>query len=67
MNDKLLKSNEVAERLAISKAFAYRLMKTGEIPVVRIGKSVRVLPEKLDEFIREHSPISETADPMNPK
>ncbi len=59
MDDRLLKSKEVAERLSISKAFAYRLMKTGEIPVVRIGKSVRVLPEKLEEFIKEHSPSLE--------
>ncbi len=51
MGNKLLKGNDVATRLNVSKAFAYRLMATGDIPTVRLGRSVRVRPEDLEEFI----------------
>lgn len=32
------------------KSGAYRLMQTGEIPVVRIGKVVRVRGEEIEKF-----------------
>ena len=51
MTDRLLKGNDVAERLNVSKAFAYRLMATGKIPTVRLGHSVRVRPEDLEKLI----------------
>jgi excisionase family DNA binding protein len=53
MINKLLKGNEVAEILNVSKAFAYRLMSEGRIPTVKLGRSVRVRPEDLQEFISE--------------
>ena len=43
---RLLKAEEVAKYLRISKSGAYRLMQTGEILVVRIGKVVRVREEE---------------------
>ena len=55
MNEKLLRGEEVADQLRISKAFAYRLMANGAIQVVRIGRSVRVRPEELEEFIRKQT------------
>ena len=51
MEERLLKPSEVAEILQVSKAFAYALLKRGEIPVVRIGNLVRVRHEDLDEYI----------------
>jgi excisionase family DNA binding protein len=39
---RLLKEEEVAKYLRLSKSGAYHLMRTGEIPVVRIGKAVCV-------------------------
>jgi len=47
----LLKGNDVAERLNVSKAFAYRLMASGQIPTIRMGRSVRVRPEDLEKFL----------------
>lgn len=41
----LLKGNDVARMLNISRAFAYQLMRQGEIPTVRIGNAVRVRKE----------------------
>ena len=47
----LLKAEEVAKYLRICKSGAYRLMQSGEIPVVRIGKVVRVREEDIDSFV----------------
>lgn len=49
---KLLKANEVAELLSVSRSFAYALMQSGQLPTVHIRRSVRVRPEDLEEFIR---------------
>ena len=49
---KLLKAHEVAELLSVSRSFAYTLMKTGQLPTVHLGRSVRVRPEDLEEFIQ---------------
>jgi excisionase family DNA binding protein len=48
----LLKATDVASRLNISKALAYQLMATGELPTVRIrNKLVRVCEADLEQFI----------------
>ncbi len=47
----LLKGNDVARMLNISRAFAYQLMRQGEIPTVRIGNAVRVRKEDLLAYI----------------
>lgn len=51
MINKLLRGKDVAEILNVSKAFAYRMMAEGKISTVRLGRSVRVRPEDLDQFI----------------
>jgi len=50
----LLKARDVAEVLNISRALAYRLMRTGELPSVKMGNSVRVIQADLQEYIRSH-------------
>ena len=47
----LLKINEVAFRLGISRSFAYNLVMSGALPVIKIGRSRRVRPADLDQFI----------------
>jgi excisionase family DNA binding protein len=54
MNSKLLRAQDVAERLNISKSQAFSLMKEGEIPTVRFGRCVRVRPEDLEIFITKN-------------
>lgn len=49
---KLLNAEEVAELLSVSRSFAYALMQTGQIPTIHLGRSVRVRPEDLEEFIQ---------------
>lgn len=52
--EKLLKGNEVARLLNVSRSFAYLLMQTGTIPTVRLGRSIRVRPQDLLEYIEEN-------------
>jgi excisionase family DNA binding protein len=53
MGEQLLKPAQVAEMLHISVASAYLMLKRGEIPVVQIGKSIRVKREDLERYIYE--------------
>lgn len=48
---RLLKANEVAQILGVSKALVYKLMRTGELPNVRILSARRIRKEDLDQFI----------------
>ncbi len=50
----LLKANEVAKILNISLAMAYRLIQIGEIRAVQIGKSRRVRPQDLRQYIESN-------------
>ena len=50
----LLRPSDVAAHLNISKSYAYRLMQTGEVPVVRIGKACRVRPQDLEAYIKRN-------------
>ena len=42
---------EVAEILSVPTARAYELCRSGMIPVVRIGRQMRVRPSQLDEWL----------------
>ena len=53
MEERLLKPAEVADILQVSRAMAYKLLNQGEIPSVRIGKSVRVKRAYLERYINE--------------
>lgn len=57
MTEKLLKGTQVAEILNISRSTAYNLMKRGQLPSVRFGRSVRVVPRDLEQFIQESRQI----------
>jgi excisionase family DNA binding protein len=50
---KLLTLPQVAKLLQISESFAYRLAQNGEIPAVRMGRSVRVRPVDLERYIEK--------------
>jgi excisionase family DNA binding protein len=54
-SDRLLTARDLAEILNISKAFAYKLMQTGEIRSVSIGSSRRVRRADLDDFILQNT------------
>ena len=47
----LLRIDDAAQRLSISRATMYRLIQRGEVPVVRIGSAVRVRAFELDLWV----------------
>ncbi|MHB8509423.1 MAG: helix-turn-helix domain-containing protein [Candidatus Dormibacteria bacterium] len=51
---RLLRVEEAAKMLALSRAVLYPMLGR-ELPVVRIGRMVRVPLEAVETFIREHS------------
>jgi len=50
----LLRPEDVAKILRISRSYVYSLLQTGELPAVRIGKACRVRPKDLEEFIEQN-------------
>lgn len=44
---------EVAELLRVSNMTVYRLIKAGELPAARIGKSFRVREDDIDAYLEE--------------
>ncbi len=48
---RLLRLDEVADRLSISKSMAWKLVAFGQIRSVRIGRAVRIRPADLDEYV----------------
>lgn len=51
-NSKFLTPQEVAERLRVSKMTVYRLLKSAELPSVRIGRSLRVRESDVNAFLK---------------
>ena len=49
----LLHAKQVQHELGLSRSKVYEMMAAGELPVVRIGRSVRVPADKLRQWI-EH-------------
>lgn len=67
MNEKLLKGSDVANALNVCRSFAYQLMREGKLPVVRIGRVVRVKISDLEMFITRNTSATETKQTTVPK
>lgn len=55
---KLLTLAQVAEQLALSVPMIRKLVASGQLPVVRIGRSVRVADVDVDAFVIAHRPVT---------
>jgi excisionase family DNA binding protein len=44
---------EVAARMRVSKMTVYRLVHSGELPAVRVGRSFRVPENAVNEYLRK--------------
>ena len=55
MDRLLLRPTEAAEALGLGRAKAYQLIRDGELPSVRIGKSVRVPAAQLREWVERQA------------
>lgn len=62
----LLTAAEVAERLRVSTMTIYRLIRSGELPAVRVGRNYRVRAGDLDTYLEEQvvdpAALSEVGD-----
>jgi excisionase family DNA binding protein len=47
----LLRIDTAAQRLSVSRATLYRLIRSGELPTVRIGSAVRVSTAALERWL----------------
>ncbi len=47
----LLRVGEVAEMLSVARSKAYAMVQSGELPSVRLGRSVRVVSAALFEYV----------------
>ena len=50
---RLLRIEDVADRLAISRSMAWKLIAVGQLRSLRIGRAVRVRPSDLDAYLAE--------------
>jgi excisionase family DNA binding protein len=51
----LLAVSEVASAMRVSNMTVYRLIKSGELPAVRVGKNYRLRETDLERFLEERS------------
>jgi excisionase family DNA binding protein len=51
----LLKAGKVAEVLGLGRSKVFAMLAVGELPVIRIGRSVRVPRAALEDWIAEHT------------
>ena len=58
----LLRIEEAACRLGISRSTAYQLVATGQLPVVKIGRATRVPAAALRLFIEERLAAAERGE-----
>ena len=54
----LITVEEAARILRISRGKAYGMAATGELPVVKMGRSVRVRRDRLDAWLDARSTVS---------
>ncbi len=50
----LLSAEQIAKQLNISRAMAYKLLQSGEIRSIRIGRAIRSREEFVDEFLKRN-------------
>jgi excisionase family DNA binding protein len=50
----LLQVEQAAERLNISKWMIYKLIRSGELPHIKIGVAVRIKEADLEEYINRN-------------
>ena len=53
----LLRAEEVSRLLRIGRTMTFQLIASGDLPVVRIGRAVRVPKSELARWIRERTVV----------
>jgi excisionase family DNA binding protein len=50
----LLSIPQVCQELGMGKSWIYRRLRSGEIPSIRLGRSIKVRRDELDEYLQRH-------------
>jgi excisionase family DNA binding protein len=50
----LLSIPQLCQELGMGKTWVYRHLRSGEIPSVRLGRSIRVRRDELEEYLQNH-------------
>jgi excisionase family DNA binding protein len=55
LENRLLTAAEVADTMRVSNMTVYRLIKSGQLPALRVGKSYRLRPADVDRFLADRA------------
>lgn len=58
-DDRLLTVREVAEAIRVSNMTVYRLIRSGALQAVRVGRSFRIRPSDVDGFLDARAVVRE--------
>lgn len=50
---RLLRIEQIADRLSVSRSMAWKIIDLGHLRSVRIGRAVRVRPQDLDDYLAD--------------
>jgi excisionase family DNA binding protein len=53
--DRLLTVSEVAQTMRVSNMTVYRLIKSGDLPALRVGKNFRIRESDVDKYLAQRS------------
>ena len=59
----LLRPEEAAETLGIGRSKTYELLASGELPSIKVGRSMRVPTDALRAWIRDRTPNTQPLPP----
>jgi excisionase family DNA binding protein len=59
----LLRIPEAARALGIARSLAYEMARDGRLPVVRIGKAVRIPRRQLEQWIEDQAEVAAGSRP----
>jgi len=55
LGDRLLTVGEVAATMAVSNMTVYRLIKSGQLAAIRVGKNYRIRESEVDRYLSDRS------------
>jgi excisionase family DNA binding protein len=55
---KVLTVKEAADRLKVKPQWVYRMMQSGDLPFVRLGRLIRIDEDSLEKWLAEHSSVA---------
>ncbi|HEY8202425.1 MAG TPA: helix-turn-helix domain-containing protein [Actinomycetota bacterium] len=61
-NERLMTVSEVAELMRVSNMTVYRLIKSGQLSALRVGKNYRIREADMDRYLSDRSVHPEGSD-----